>query len=176
MGRHLHPLHWLQELHKESYLWSLCCCGYNEEMAKDVLQDAYLKVAENKAGNSSITYRKTWFFSIIKYTAIDAMRKRKLYTVPVSEAYEISAEVEDTKEKSNNIDSFKQILEELSTHQREILTLVFYSNLSIHDAAKILEMKIGTARTHYKRGKENFKKKLMRMQSDVVKSNNQYDG
>lgn len=173
MGRHSHPLQWLQELHKESYLWSLCCCSYNEELAKDVLQDAYLKVAEKKAGDFSINYRKTWFFSIIKYTAIDAMRKRKLYTVPVSEAINITEESEETREDSEHIDNFKQILEDLSTQQREILTLVFYSNLSITEAAKILKMKVGTARTHYKRGKENFKKELMRMRSNAVKLNNQ---
>ncbi|NNF34694.1 MAG: sigma-70 family RNA polymerase sigma factor [Saprospiraceae bacterium] len=172
MGRHPHPLHWLQELHKESYLWSLCCCSYNEELAKDVLQDAYLKVGENKAGNFSKTYRKTWFFSIIKYTAIDAMRKRKLYTVPVSEAFNLADDSKGTKEDSEHIDNFKQILEELSTQQREVLTLVFYSNLTINEAAKILKMKVGTARTHYKRGKENFKKRLMRIRSNEVKSNN----
>lgn len=169
MGQHPHPLNWLKEINKESYLWSLCCCGYNEEMAKDVLQDAYLKVIEKKARYSSNSHRKTWFFSVIKFTALDALRKRKPTKVSVHEAHDIVDDSCSIDLKSDNRVNFKEILSTLSTQQREILTLVFYNNLSIHSAANVLNMKVGTARTHYKRGKENFKKQLLRMESKMLK-------
>jgi RNA polymerase sigma-70 factor (ECF subfamily) len=168
MSHHRHPQDWLKEIHKESYLWSLCCCGYNEEMAKDVLQDAYLKVIEKKARNSSSFYRKTWFFSVIKFTAIDALRVRKPTRVPVHEAHNIVDGSGSDELMADERVKFKEILSTLSKHQREILTLVFYNDLSIHSAANVLNMKVGTARTHYKRGKENFKKQLIRMQTNMI--------
>ena len=65
----------LQELHRESYLWSLSCCHYDKEMAKDVLQNVYLKIYDGKASFNAKSKLKTWMFSIIKFTSIDFMRK-----------------------------------------------------------------------------------------------------
>lgn len=65
----------VQELHRESYLWSLSCCNYDKEVAKDVLQNVYLNIYDGKASFNEKSKLKTWMSSIIKFTSIDFMRK-----------------------------------------------------------------------------------------------------
>ena len=48
----------------------------------------------------------------------------------------------------------------LPARQRELLHLVFYHDLSIAEAAGILGVAVGTARTHYERGKARLRQWL----------------
>jgi RNA polymerase sigma-70 factor (ECF subfamily) len=156
----------LQELHRESYLWSLSCCNYDKEMAKDVLQNVYLKIYDGKASFNEKSKLKTWMFSIIKFTSIDFMRK---YGMRVEELnadhYQISDEEMESESDKSNL--FINILLSLSGQQRKVLTLAFYHDLTLEEIAALLEISIGTARTHYERGKENFKKHLTRYKLDT---------
>jgi RNA polymerase sigma-70 factor (ECF subfamily) len=57
--------------------------------------------------------------------------------------------------------SFQNALNQLSPQQNQILHLVFYQNLTIEEASEIMKIQIGTARTHYERGKRQLKKRLI---------------
>jgi RNA polymerase sigma-70 factor (ECF subfamily) len=48
----------------------------------------------------------------------------------------------------------------LSARQRQVLHLVFYQDLTIEEAAQILNLNLGTARTHFERGKRQLRKML----------------
>ncbi len=153
--------HWkdqLESLHHDSYMWCLNCCRYDPEMAKDVLQNVYLKIYEDRATFKAQSSLKTWLFAVIKNTSIDHMRKQSNHIEQLNDHHLQIPERELGGNEKEKV--FIKILESLSAQQREVLTLAFYHDLTLNEIAPILNISVGSVRTHYERGKENFKKLL----------------
>jgi RNA polymerase sigma-70 factor (ECF subfamily) len=53
-----------------------------------------------------------------------------------------------------------EALARLSARQREVLHLVFYQEMTIEEAAQVLHIPLGTARTHFQRGKRRLRQIL----------------
>ena len=161
----------ISRLHTKSYAWAVQNCQFDEEMAKDVLQESYMKVLEKHHSFQAHASFKTWLFTIIRNTALDFLRKKgrrlKLVgRVPVDEIYEEWPIHENKNAKQKMI---QQFLRQLSPKQQDVLSLVFYHEFTIEEAADIMKVSLGSARTHYTRGKENLKKLIQksRIQQDA---------
>ena len=147
--------HVLSQHHESAYRWSCQCCHYDDELAKDVLQQTYLKIMEGKATFDQRSQLITWLFSIIRFTAYDELKKRDRVNYTSLELIEGHAEF-----NVNDRLDFRKELERLSEKQKEVMLLVFYHEMTIEAAAEVMNCSLGTARTHYQRGKEQLKKLL----------------
>lgn len=67
----------IKELHTEAFLWARQCCRFNGDLAEEVLQQVYLKILEGKARFNRQSSTKTWLFAVIRYTAIENLKKEK---------------------------------------------------------------------------------------------------
>lgn len=145
--------------HKDAYLWARQCCSFNDDLAKDVLQQVYLKILEGKAELNDEEKAKTWIFSIIRYTAIDQLRKTGKFI-----SIEGDEEIADMEEEVDLTD-YKAIINLLPRMQQEVILMVFYHQMTIEQSAEVLQISLGTARTHYERGKKNLKKLILIVQT-----------
>jgi len=161
----------LERLHPESFGWALSCCGYDEMEAEDVLQTTYLKIIMGKARFDRRSSLKTWVFGVIRRTAQEAARRKrsqqdKALRLVADEQVDATA-VDPAAElaKAEAAQALRCAMNQLSSRQGEILHLVFYQELSISEAAKVMGVSVGTARTHYERGKERLRTLLDEEQS-----------
>jgi RNA polymerase sigma factor (sigma-70 family) len=155
----------LKEYHKESYIWALRCCRGSKEEAKDALQQSYLKALEGKAKFNGQSAFKTWLFAVIKNTVADMRRKQVIQAIQNLEIGELLSRLvrpnQDAETKTENIhEQLLKSLSELSPRQEQVLRLVFYHGFTIEEAATIMSISVGSARTHYERGKNNLRLKI----------------
>lgn len=147
-------------MHAASFGWALACCRRDRELAEDVLQQAYVKVLSGRAKHDGRSSLKTWFFGIVRLTALEQRRgwaigflRRK----DAPEAEELAApSTPDPAVARETARAVGEALAELPERQREVLHLAFYEGLSIAEAAQIMDVSLGTARQHYERGKANM--------------------
>lgn len=151
----------LKELHWESFGWAMICCGRNRHLATDALQTSYLKVLEGKARFKDKSSFKTWFFAVIRKTSIDMMKAKafmKVNTTDIEKAAE--AIVEPSEEMMRDRKSIERAIAQLSDKQRELMHLIFYQDLTLDDASKVMNVSRGTVRQHYHRAKTKLKNLL----------------
>lgn len=145
--------HELAALHRPSFGWALACCGRRRDDAEDVLHDAYTKVLSGRAVYRRQSTFKTWLFGVIRLTAMEHRRWRWLRRTEVQteEPADVptSAPLVDRETK----EALARALAKLSERQREVIHLVFYEGLSIEEASVVMGVNLGSARTHYERGK-----------------------
>jgi RNA polymerase sigma-70 factor (ECF subfamily) len=156
----------LEQLHASSFGWALACCRRDHSDAEEVLQIAYLKVLEGKARFNGSASFKTWLFAVIRKTALDQRRKhflRSLIILRAAEDQRAGSRVERPDESAYRSEMqavFRSALARLPNRQREALQLVFYHDLSLQEAAVVMGVSIGSARTHYDRGKKRLRELL----------------
>lgn len=155
--------HILKQHHRDAFLWARQCCSFDDDRAKDVLQAVYLKILEGKAKFNEKSNAKTWLFSVIRYTAIDHF-KVKIQTESIELYQEYTLEEVDESDSSINYES---LIKKLSPMQQQILLMVFYHHMTLEDSAAVLQISIGTARTHYDRGKKRLKQMILKTQEQI---------
>ncbi len=147
----------LRDHHREAFLWARQCCGFDGELAKDVIQQVYLKILEGKAKLKHDANCKTWLFAVIRFTAIDELRKSGKTESLDSEVELIWDEPEAEPE------NYEALVRRLPRMQQEVILMVFYHEMTLEQAAEVLALHIGTVRTHYDRGKRKLREWIEKM-------------
>jgi RNA polymerase sigma-70 factor (ECF subfamily) len=150
--------------------WALAQTRWNAAEADDVLQASVLKVLDGSARFDARSSFRTFVFGVIRQTARERRRRalvRDLIllrpsardaTAPHSSLADLAPDAQlDGARESERLAA---ALAQLPERQREILHLVFYGESTIEEAAKIAGVALGTARTHYARGKQRLRELL----------------
>ena len=163
----------LEELHADSFGWALRCCEWDDADASDVLQATYLKVVSGQARFGGKSAFKTWLFGVIRQTAREHYRRavshheraRRLKREVAAEGTGFE-DPDDPSERSETRRLLLKALDQLPARQKEVLHLVFYQDLTIREAAEVMEVSVGSARVHYERGKKRLRVLLDQELSD----------
>lgn len=155
----------LERLHEQSFGWALSCCAWDHHMAEDVLQATYVKVLSGAARHGGKSSFRTWLFSVIRRTALEHARQARSRAEGLRRwSGEVrrtaGAEPDDRVIRHEVAARLRAALSELPERQREALHLVFYEGLTIAEASSVMGVSVGTARTHYERGKRRLRSML----------------
>ena len=148
----------LERVHADCFGWAMACCDRDRDDAEEVLQTVYLTVLEGGARYDARSSFRTWLFGVIRRTAAGERRKAWLRGLLLTrEARSVEPEAlaapDSEIELESRRDGLRHALTQLSARQREVLVLVFYHDLTVEDAAAVMGVSVGSARTHYARGK-----------------------
>lgn len=154
----------LERVHAKGFAWALTCCEGDRAEAEDVLHGSYLKVLEGRARFEGRSRFDTWLFGVIRVTARERRRGwwRQAARLGLWWRDRDRAAEPDPGGSEEQVAGLRRALAMLSTRQAEVLHLVFYQGLTIEGAAEVLGLRVGTARTHYERGKARLRVLLER--------------
>ena len=149
----------LAALHEASFGWARNCCHGDPDDAADILQTCYVKVLSGRATFEGRSSFRTWFFGVIRFTALEARRRGARELVLAARPEERPSPPQPDAEllAAEQGAALRDALLVLPERQREVLHLVFYQELSVSEAATVMDVSVGTARVHYDRGKKRLR-------------------
>jgi RNA polymerase sigma factor (sigma-70 family) len=153
----------LECCHQESFGWARFCCRSDADEANNVLQAVYLKVLEKRAVFDGKASFRTWLFGVIRVTAAEMRRRRVLERLQLIRYHEQqprcvrSTHVDDSIVSEELRTGLQKALAMLPRRQGQVLQLVMYHDLSLKEAAETMGVSLGSARTHYERGKKRLR-------------------
>jgi len=156
----------LDRVHTAAFGWALACCGGDRSRAEDVLQSSYLKILDGRARFDGRSSFKTWLFGIVHRTALEEQRRARLRPwlllgwLGALQAPDGRPDPATALARCEASQRLRRALAVLPRRQRELLHLVFYQDLTIAEAGAVLGVSLGTARTHYQRGKAALREML----------------
>ncbi|HEY8122218.1 MAG TPA: RNA polymerase sigma factor [Myxococcota bacterium] len=146
--------------------WALAQTRWNAAEADDVLQATVLKLIDGRARFDGRSSFRSFVFGVIRQTARERRRREWVRGLILSrpaaraEAAPRGGDAPSPEARlalSRESARLAAALAQLPERQREILHLVFYGELTIEEAARVAGVALGTARTHYARGKQRLR-------------------
>jgi len=125
-----------------------------EEVAQEVLVEVWRTAARFEPGRGSAT---AWVFTIAHRRAVDRVRSEQAATDRVQKAGswatntpydEVSGEVEERLERQQ----VRRCLDDLTSLQRESITLAYYGGRSYREVAQLLDVSLPTIKTRMRDG------------------------
>jgi RNA polymerase sigma-70 factor (ECF subfamily) len=155
----------LESHHAESFGWAMSCCRHRREEAENVLQIVYVKVLSGRAIFDGRSAFKTWLFSVIRRTAVGERRSEMFRRLLLHEFFKRTPTsapegAEESVSAAQAQTTLRKALAKLPERQREVLHLVFYDDLTVQEAANVMGVGVGSARTHYERAKKQMRRHL----------------
>jgi RNA polymerase sigma factor (sigma-70 family) len=122
-----------------------------EDIAEDILQDAFLKIWNNFAQYDSSKGRLfTWMMNICRNLAIDKVRSKGFNNSLKNRSLDnIVSFVELNNNYINNPDHIgvKELINKLTPEQKKIIDLLYFKGYTQTEVAEELNMPLGTVKT-----------------------------
>lgn len=137
-------------------------------LAHDATQEIFLKIFLNLAKFGEKAQFSTWVYSITYNYCIDYLRKNKKYGELFSEQIERmpdvpEEEVPDEVLLAMEVNTLRQVLEEIPPGDKMILLMKYQDDLSIKDIAEVLDKTESAVKMQIKRAKS----KAQRLRLDL---------
>jgi RNA polymerase sigma factor (sigma-70 family) len=145
---------------------------YDEDTAKDLLQDTYYKAFKFMDSFQSGTNAKAWLFRILKNSFINEFRKKNKEPVKVDyqdvETYYNSDDVNEVITSDLRVevlqdmlgDEVSNALNALAVDFRIVIILCDLEGFTYEEMSKILDIPIGTVRSRLHRARNLLREKL----------------
>lgn len=141
------------------------------EQAEDITQETFVKLWRNIHKFDTEKNFRTWLLGITHNTAIDFLRKRKIFvfsdfdtkdegnaiTDTLADIAALPPEIFEKVERKQLLDS---ALEQISPINREVLALYYEEDLTFNEIGEILNKPLNTVKSQHRRALEALRKIL----------------
>lgn len=139
----------------------------NDEVAADVVQEAFMRVLRNPDLYDSARPFKAWFLQIVRNLSIDFLRRKKAKTVPVlAESAEAEPEI-DVVEQSDMQQQIQAVLSALPDKYSELIVLRDVEGYGPDEIAEMMNADYSTTRWRIHQARKKFRALWLEMFGDL---------
>lgn len=148
--------------YKDGLILYLCGILRDVNTAEDICEDAFFRLITKRPAFTGEASFKTWLYRIARNLAYDEL-KRKKPDVNVDDL-EIPSELlpHETLEKRERDAAVRRTVEKLEPLKREAISLVYFEEMSVADAARIMGKSQNAVSLILMRGKADLKELLIK--------------
>jgi len=159
----------------ELYRFAYRLCG-ERETAQDLVQETFSEAWRSLESLRERDKARSWLFSILRYRYAhlqrdSGRRERKMETLELAEK-EAGGPEEEVLERLSGRDYLQKGLDHLDNRFKEPFLMVFLEGLSCAEAARQLDIPLGTVLSRIHRARSLLRKKLDRLDN---KEDNGYE-
>jgi RNA polymerase sigma-70 factor (ECF subfamily) len=139
----------------------------NEEEAKDVVQEVFIRVWNKRDQMAEIQNWEAWCMQITRNLSLDRIRSlNRKQTQPIETSFNIHHEAQtphESTEADESMQRIKQFIAELPDKQRQIIHLRDVEGYSYNEICDILELDMSQVKVYLFRARNAVREKLMRI-------------
>ncbi len=139
----------------------------NEEEAKDVVQEVFIKVWNGRDKMDEIQNWEAWCMRITKNLSLDMIRlSSRKNTFPIAEGFDIRHEMPTPHEKTELHESMQHVsamIDTLPEKQRQVIHLRDVEGYSYNEICDILELDMNQVKVNLFRARNSVREKLMKI-------------
>lgn len=138
----------------------------DRQLAEEILQDVMLAAWNNASTFRGDSKVRTWLLVIARNRAINSRRRQSPHLVALEDGINNFSSDTGPLEKvviHSRDEALRAAIESLPPVHREILTLVFYNQLSGPEVANVLGISEGTVKSRLHRAKDTLRRSLQMM-------------
>ncbi len=135
---------------------------YDRSVAEEMTQEAFLKIFRSLGQWRREGRFSTWMFAVASNVYRSRMRKKKLPRVPLEAIGEFAAQriEQDELEERERAELIRRSVLGLPAKYRDAITLFYFHEMDVRQAAKSLGVSEGTLKSQLHRGRGLLEKKL----------------
>ena len=157
-------LRMMMNAYQSRLYWHIRRLVDDEDAAKDVLQETFIKVYQNFSQFKKDSQLYTWLYRIASNEALQHLNKVKKMQKTEQDA-DVYLENQKAENSGRNADEIELLLQDaiqkLPEKQRMVFTLRYYDDLPYEEISKILDMSVSTLKTNYHYAKSKIEQYIL---------------
>ncbi len=166
--------------YRDSIYFMLLKMIRNKDDAEDLTIESFSKAFKRLDQYSPTFAFSTWLFKIASNNCIDFIRRKKMLTLSIDNAFEnkdaimskmeLKAEglnPEESMEKKQKVRHMREIVAKLKPHYRVLVELRFFEELTYEEIAEKLELPLGTVKARLFRAREFLSNVMKNLEGKV---------
>lgn len=154
----------MMDTYQSRLYWYIRRIIADEDLAKDVLQESFIKAYQNFHQFKKESKLYTWLYRIASNEALQQLNKMNKMQKVDNEVAEVYLDNQMAEEEINE-EELQKLLEEaiqkLPEKQRMVFSLRYYDDLPYEEMSKILDMSVNTLKTNYHYARERVEQYIL---------------
>ena len=135
----------------------------DQHLAEDILQEVFIRIYRKLRWLREPQAFRAWTYQIASREAFRYLNRERRWTDQVRDEATLAVQPAVEKEFSRElIESLPQLVEKLSPASRAVVVLFYLHEMSLVEAAAVLEIPIGTAKSRLAYGLESLRRSFER--------------